>query len=136
MKSDQTGQYGKIGSQYRSWGEEQIARFLDRHGFNYHYEYPLALIDRGMVRLYYPDFQLPELGMIIEYFGVNGNPRYDEQVKHKMGIYRQVGIEGLFLNRDSLRGNWPNRILGQMEDILQNRLSKFDASVSSSDRIS
>ena len=125
MESDRTGRYGKVDPQYRSWGEEQIGRFLDRHGFNYHYEYPLAVVDRGLVRLYYPDFQLPEFGMIIEYFGVNGKPRYDEQVRHKMAIYQQAGIEGLFLNKDSFKGDWPTRILAQMHDILQSRLDKF-----------
>ena len=128
MGPDQSDNYGQDQPVYRSWGEEQIGRFLERHGFQFHYEYPLAVVDRGLVRLHYPDFQLPAFGLIIEYFGVNGKPRYDEQVKHKMVLYRQSGMEGLFLNRDSLRGDWPTRILGQMEDILQKRVERFRAS--------
>ena len=110
---------------YKSWGEQQIALLLDRNDIAFQYEYPLAVVDRGMVRLYYPDFRLPEYGMIIEYFGVNGVPRYDEQVRHKMAVYKQAGIEGLFLNRDSFKGDWPTRVMRQMQDILQNRLDKF-----------
>ena len=125
MGPDQSDNYGQDQPVYRSWGEEQIARFLERHGFNFQYEYPLAVIDRGKVRVFYPDFQSPQFGMLIEYFGVNGKPTYNEQVKHKMAVYRQAGIEGLFLNRDSLRGNWPPRILGQMEGILQSRVERF-----------
>jgi len=43
---------------YRSRGEEQIARFLERNGIAYQYEYPLAVIDQGKTRIYYPDFRL------------------------------------------------------------------------------
>jgi len=83
------------------------------------------VIDRGKVRLYYPDFRLPELGIVIEYFGVNGNPDYDNRTEHKIKVYKQAGIEGLFLTRDSLRGDWPAKIMGQIEDILQRRLDEF-----------
>jgi len=114
-----------ISPAYRSWGEEQIARLLERNGISCQYEYPTAVIDRGKVRLYYPDFRLPELGIVIEYFGVNGNPDYDNRTEHKINVYKQAGIEGLFLTRDSLRGDWPAKIMGQIEDILQRRLDEF-----------
>jgi len=114
-----------ISSSYKSWGEKQIARLLDRHGIRYRYEYPTAVIDRGKPRLYYPDFTLPEYGIVIEYFGVNGQSDYDKRARHKMEVYKQAGIEGLFLTRDSLRGDWPGRIMGQIEDILKGRLDKF-----------
>ena len=115
----------RIREPYKSWGEQQIALLLERNDIAFQYEYPLAVVDRGKTRLYYPDFRLPDYGLIIEYFGLNGVPRYDEQVRHKMAIYRQAGIEGLFLNRDSLRGDWPSRILGEMDDILQSRVERF-----------
>lgn len=114
-----------ISPSYKSWGERQIARLLDRHGIRYRYEYPIAVVDRGKVRLIYPDFVLPELGLIIEYFGVNGNTDYDDQARRKMQLYKQAGIEGLFLTRDSLRGDWPGRIMSQIEKILNSRLDKF-----------
>jgi len=87
----QSENYGRrsIISPYRSWGEEQIARLLDRNRISYKYEYPVAVVDRGKVRLAYPDFLLPELGLIIEYFGVNGDTDYDEQAKHKIELYTQ-----------------------------------------------
>ena len=121
----------RISPPYQSWGEEQIARLLDRNGITFQYEYPLAVVDRGKVRIYYPDFRLPEYGMIIEYFGINGNPSYDECTKHKIKIYKKAGIEGLFLNRDSLRGDWPTKIVGQIEDILIKRLHSLYAKINS-----
>ncbi len=33
-------------------------------------EMPLAIVDRGKTKIWYPDFRLPEYGMIIEYFGI------------------------------------------------------------------
>ena len=70
---------------------------------------------RRKVRIYYPDLRLPEFGMIIEYFGINGNSSYDECTRHKIKIYKQAGIDGLFLKRDSLRGDWPTKIMVQIE---------------------
>jgi len=110
---------------YKSWGEEQIARLLDRNKISYQYEYPVAVVDRGKTRLYYPDFRLPEYGLHIEYFGVNGDSGYEERKKHKIEVYKKAGIDGLYLTRDSLRGDWPTTILNQIEGILKNRLNRF-----------
>jgi hypothetical protein len=111
---------------YKSWGEEQIARLLERNGICFQYEYPLALVDDGKLRIYYPDFRLPDYGgMIIEYFGVQGNPSYDEQTRHKTDLYRRAGIEAVLLNRDSLRSDWPARVIGRVEERLRNRLELF-----------
>ena len=118
--------YAKSISQpYKSWGEEQIARLLERNRISYQYEYPLAIYDRGKTRLWYPDFRLPEQGLIIEYFGMNGNSNYDEQTRHKVEVYKQAGIDGLFLTRDSLRGDWPTKIISQIEGVLKDRLDRF-----------
>lgn len=125
MKQPGASEKNSTKRSYKSWGEEQIARLVERNGIPCQYEYPTAVIDRGKVRLYYPDFRLPELGIVIEYFGVNGNPDYDDRTEHKIKVYKQAGIEGLFLTRDSLRGDWPARILGQIEGILQARLDRF-----------
>lgn len=111
---------------YKSWGEEQIARLLDRNGICFQYEYPLALVDDGKTRIYYPDFRLPEYGgMIIEYLGMNGDHAYDQQSRHKVNLYHQAGIEAIMLKRESLKGDWPSKIIGQIEDVLKNRLAQF-----------
>ena len=125
MESDY-GQSEKYEVQGRkSRGEVQIARLLERNRIKYKYEQPLAVIDRGKTRIWYPDFYLPEYAMIIEYFGVNGDSGYNERTKHKVDVYKQAGIEGVFLDESSLKGDWPNKIMGQVEDILKNRLDRF-----------
>lgn len=123
------GNYARPGYEdtpgFKSRGEVQIARLLDRQGIGYLYEHPLAVHDRGKVRLWYPDFQLPEYGIIMEYFGVIGKGSYDDQVRHKMEIYGQMGLDGVFLKEPCFKGDWPGRILSQIEGILENRLTRF-----------
>ncbi len=109
----------------KSKGEVQIARLLERNGIAYQYEYPMAVVDGGRTKIWYPDFRLPGYGLMIEYFGMNGDPSYDKRTDHKMKTYGRAGIEGLFLRSDDLKGDWPNRIMGQIEGILRQRLDRF-----------
>ena len=102
-------------SNFKSKGEVQIARLFDRSNIAYCYEHPTAVVDRGKTRIWYPDFYLPEYGMIVEYFGVNGNKVYDDQARHKMEVYSANGLEGLFLTEAAFRGDWPTQIIGQIE---------------------
>lgn len=115
----------RYGKTFKSKGEYQIARFLERNQIRYQYEHPLAVVDRGQVRIWYPDFLLPEYGITLEYFGVNGKRSYAEQTQHKKEVYQQAGIQGIFLTEDSFWGYWPGRIMRQIEDILQGRVDHF-----------
>jgi hypothetical protein len=110
---------------YKSKAEIQIARLLDRERIAFWYEHPLAVVDRSKTRIFYPDFSLSDYGMIIEYFGMNDDPGYRKRAEHKMQVYRENGIEGVFLTEESFRGDWPARIIGQIEGILQGRLDRF-----------
>ena len=125
METEYRGRNASEIGRYKSKGEEQIARLLDREGLAYNYEQPIALIDRGKTRIWYADFWLRDFGLVIEYFGINGKKDYDEQAKHKMEVYKQNGIEGLFLKEDCLRGDWPGRIMNQIEGILRGRDERF-----------
>jgi len=111
--------------EYKSRAEVRIAGLLDREGIAYRYEYPLAVVDQGRVRIWYPDFYLPEYGMIIEYFGVNGDADYDRRKEHKMQVYRTAGIEGVFLNEGTLKRQGSTAISQQIEDVLQQRMRRF-----------
>lgn len=112
-------------SLYKSRGERQIASYLNEQGMAYQYEYPLAIIDRGQTRIWYPDFRLPEYGMIIEYFGMNGNSSYNGQMAHKMEAYRKAGIDGIYLLESSLRGPWQELLTERIEQVLEGRLRKI-----------
>jgi len=110
---------------YKSKAEIQIARLLDRERIAFRYEHPLAVIDRDKTKIWYADFSLSNYGMIIEYFGMNDDPGYRKRAEHKMQVYRENRIEGVFLTEESFRGDWPARIMGQIEGILQGRLDRF-----------
>lgn len=116
---------GDPGPGYRSRAEVRIAGLLDQEGIAYRYEHPLAVVDQGRVRIWYPDFYLPEYGMILEHFGVNGDVGYDRRTEHKMRVYETTGVEGVFLNEDVLRRHGPTGITRQIEEVLQQRLRRF-----------
>ena len=113
------------GPGYRSRAEVRIAGILDREEIAYRYEHPLAVVDQGKTRIWYPDFYLPEYGVILEYFGINGDAGYDRRTEHKMKVYETTGVEGVFLNEDSLSRHGPTGITRQIEDVLQQRLRRF-----------
>jgi len=113
------------GPGYRSRAEVRIAQVLDQEGIAYRYEHPLAVVDQGKTRIWYPDFYLPEYGMILEYFGVHGDAAYDRRTEHKLKVYESTGVEGVFLNEDSLRRHGSTGITRQIESVLQQRLRRF-----------
>ncbi|MFA6186362.1 MAG: hypothetical protein WC770_04000 [Phycisphaerae bacterium] len=112
-------------SLYKSKGEERIADFLEDRNIAFQYEYPLAIKDRDQVRIWYPDFRLPEYGMIIEYFGMNGNTAYNEQIAHKIFTYKEAGVDGIYLLESSLSGNWQEQIVDRIEQSLEGKLRKI-----------
>ena len=112
-------------SSFKSRGEREIAEFLSRQEIAYQYEYPLAIMDRGQTRIWYPDFRLPEYGTIIEYFGMNGDSSYNGQMAHKMKVYKKVGIDGIYLLDSTMRGPWQEMIVERIEQVLEGKLKQI-----------
>lgn len=110
-----------------SKGEKQIGRMLTRYDVRYFYEHPVAVIDRGKVRVWYCDFWLPDYGMAIEYAGVINDENYSAGIEHKKMTYAVNGISCVFVDARSLRGYWPKQILEQVRSTLVDRLARFDA---------
>jgi hypothetical protein len=110
---------------YKSKGEERIADYLQERSIAFQYEYPLAIMDRGQVRIWYPDFRLPEYNMIIEYFGMNGNAAYNEQIVHKIRTYQEAGIDGIYLLESSFEGDFRDGITARIEQSLEGKLRKI-----------
>jgi hypothetical protein len=109
-----------------SAGEKQIARMLQRYGVRYCYEHPVAVIDRDKVRVWYPDFWLPDFGVAIEYVGRTTNDDYNRGVERKQAVYEATGIPCVFVDARSLEGAWPKRILSEIRETLLIRLHRFD----------
>lgn len=77
---------------FKSEGERRIAELLDRCGVQYMYEAPVAVQHQGRLRIWYPDFLLPDLGLHVEYFGIECDPAYDRSTREKMTAYAASGI--------------------------------------------
>ncbi len=77
---------------FKSQGERRIAEFLDQCGVRYMYEAPVAVERMGKLRLQYPDFYAPDLGVYIEYFGAQSDPAYEHGITENMTAYSASGI--------------------------------------------
>ena len=110
-----------------SRGEKQIARMLTRYGVRYVYEHPVAVLDRGRVRVWYPDLWLPDYGIVIEYAGSRADKDYVEGIEHKKAVYEVAGFPAIFLDAGSLSGGWPRKVIERIGDIVKERARKFDS---------
>ena len=113
--------------QYRSRREGEIAGMLRRYSLSFKHEHPLAVKDRGRVRIWYPDILLPEQGVLVEYCGLNGNSDYDAGIEHKKQVYSELGLPALFLAEGDLKGFWPDKLLEWLEAVQIRRLQKVRA---------
>lgn len=100
----------------------QIARMLERHGLPFEYEQPVAVLDDGKPRIWYPDFHLRDQGILFEYCGLTGDADYSNGVQHKQAVYAANGLTALLITPEIFRGCWPDLILGYLESIAAERL--------------
>lgn len=125
MSASRTPDERSVQPAYRSWGETQIARMLDRYGLSFRYEQPAAVVDRGKARIWYPDFHLSDQGIFIEYCGRAHDPSYTEGIARKEAAYAENGITALMITPDVFRGPWPSTLLDQIDEVLTQRLTHF-----------
>lgn len=100
---------------------------LERCGLPFTYEQPVAVLDDGKPRIWYPDFHLRDQGILIEYCGLTGNPDYSNGVQHKQAVYAGNGLTALLLTPDIFRGPWPDVVLGYLESVAAERLEAIRA---------
>ena len=107
----------------KSTGEKKIAAFLKEERIHFVYEYPLAITDEDRkVRIWYPDFWLPELNIIIEYIGMKGKISYDKQLVRKKKIYNALKIDFLEIAPGLIvKGNWKRFIAMKIIDIMRSK---------------
>ncbi len=98
------------GTTYRSTGEVEIAKFLDKMDIAFEYEFPIAVIDEGKTKIWYPDFYLKEYQMVIEYFGMyEHNEEYRQATEHKKDVFKNCGIQ--FVPIYKLSSTWQEYLL-------------------------
>ena len=105
---------GPLEPPYRSRGEAQVGRLLDRYGIPFQHEQPTLVYDRGRPRTWHPDFTLYD-GLILEYAGMMDVPDYAAGIRHKQRAYARNGLRTLFVYPRDLTGrNWPERLVARI----------------------
>jgi hypothetical protein len=94
---------------YRSRGEAQVGRLLDRYGIPFVYEQPTLVQVADDARLWHPDFTLPSYAdLIVEYAGMPERPDYQRGLAYKRRVYALNRLGALFVYPTDLRGpRWP-----------------------------
>ena len=102
---------------YRSRGEAQVGRVLDRYGIGFDYERPTPVTTDYGERLWRPDFTLPGYDdLIVEYAGMPDRPDYMAGVRYKQQIYDRNGYAALFVYPWDLTGpDWPGRLVRRLD---------------------
>ena len=103
---------GPLEPPYRSRGEAQVGRLLDRYGIPFFHEHPVLIYDRGRHMIWHPDFVLPTYnGLIVEYAGMPDIPDYMQGIRRKRRAYRANGIPAVFIYPSHIGGqDWQNKV--------------------------
>lgn len=117
------GRLASLEPPYRSRGEAQVGRLLDRYGIPFFYEHPLLVLDRGRHRVWRPDFLLPAHdGLVVEYAGMPDKPDYMDGIRHKERVYEANGVPAVFLYPRDLHGpRWPEEVMAKVEQAYGSR---------------
>ena len=105
------------GDYVKSYGEKLIANILFEHGVKYYYESTIRWADG----IYRPDFTIKLPGkktLIIEYFGLAGDPSYDEQIERKRAFWMQKENYALYelYPEDITEGE--EHVISKLRDVL------------------
>jgi hypothetical protein len=114
----------RFNNPYKSRGENWIGSFLKEAGIKFHYEYPVVIVDDDKkVRIWYPDFWLPELNIVIEYFGMMNDEQYREAAEKKLQTFKKLNVDfiGVNTNMIQLDKNWEKFIIMEIMGIMESK---------------
>ena len=102
---------------YKSRGEAQVGRLLDRYGIPFCYEQPTIVYDRGRQRVWRPDFTLSTYnGLIVEYAGMMDVLDYAGGIRYKQRAYSANKMAAVFVYPLDLTGPaWSQRVHDRIE---------------------
>ena len=101
--------------QYKSEGERKIAYFFDINKIKYYYEKPILVTSiENKIRIWYPDFYLPEFKTHIEYYGYTGNTKYDQSIKFKQSVYKKNKIDIIPVYPWMFADDWKGYIVNEI----------------------
>lgn len=114
----------KLSDGYKSEGERKIAALLDRRKIPFLYEKETLVEDNFKLKIWYPDFYLPNFKVYVEYFGVTGDPAYQAMTEHKLRVFRENNFDLVPVYPEHLAQLEPY-LFGGIERILKGRVNEF-----------
>ncbi len=115
---------------YKSTGERRIANILNKYGIDFKYESPVTVNDQqNNLRIWYPDFYLPEYGIYLEYNGINGNLDYDIGKAKRESTYKGNGLEVINIGHHLQPCQLENHILNGIYGIQKKRYSRIKSKI-------
>ena len=109
----------------KSQGERSIGTYLTYHGLDFTYERPVAVVDGDKTKIWYPDFYLNNHHIIIEYWGMNGNPQKAKLNDYKRRCYRANQYDLIEIYPEDFRRNWEEKISRGIHDTLNRRVTDY-----------
>ncbi|MBL4653824.1 MAG: hypothetical protein JKY53_13320 [Flavobacteriales bacterium] len=92
---------GKNNPKYKSYSEEIVGDAIENAGIRFNYEKGVFIVDNSneeqQVRLWYPDFYLPELDIILEYVGMPDNEEYMKGIAKKKQVYDDMDLSVVWI---------------------------------------
>ena len=120
----------KLKENFKSAGERRIADVLNKYGIAFFYEHPMAVQDQqNKLRIWYPDFFLPEYGIYLEFNGFEGNPNYDNGIMIKNSAYKKNGIDIIGITPSIQNGQLGNYIINQIYRIQRKRFTDIKSKI-------
>ena len=112
---------------FKSAGEDKIGKFFASENIHFLYEHPLALIDeQEQVRIWYPDFYLPKLSIVVEYIGMKGKDDYDKSVRRKTKLFKNLRIDFIYITPSRLeKPDWKHYIIRKVLEIMDSKGSDY-----------
>lgn len=80
---------------------------------------------QGKPRIFYPDFTLPDVGVVVEYAAMRGHQDYERIMARKMRFYREAAVPVIVVEPEHLEQDWPQSLLGRIEQVCQERYSRL-----------
>ena len=115
---------------YKSRGESKIASLLDSYKIPFLYEKETLLEDDFKLKIWYPNFYLPDFKVYVEYFGIMNNLGYSAMTDHKIQVFRENKLDLVSVFPEQFN-QLENQILGRIDQILTTRATEFRRKIES-----
>ena len=115
----------KLWNCYKSEGEKRIGTYLHERGIEFTYEKPVAVVDNGKTKIWYPDFCLDNYHILIEYLGMNGNQQNTKINDYKRKVYHENRLDLIEIYSSDFKRNWQQKIDVGIKGTLEGRVRDY-----------